>query len=74
MCSTGRARAKAVAAPTQEVQRLIDLAVTVINELKNVVDQHQAIYVRRMTEAEAQSEAAFEEIRKGLTGSRIILV
>lgn len=57
----------------EEAKQMLDAALTLLGELKQLVAEGKSLYVRRLTEAEAASEPAMEQLRQALTGPRIIL-
>ncbi len=57
----------------QEAKMMLDAAMTLLTDLKQAVTGGNEIMVRRMTEAEAASEAALGVVRQSLTSPRIIL-
>lgn len=57
----------------EEAKMMLDAALTLLGDLKPMVAAGQALYVRRLTEAEAASEPAMAQLRQALTAPRIIL-
>lgn len=57
----------------QEAKMMLDAAMTLLTDLKAAVADGRDVYVRRMTEAEASSEAALSFVRQALSAPRIIL-
>ncbi|MCL2012628.1 MAG: hypothetical protein FWG75_07585 [Cystobacterineae bacterium] len=61
----------------QDAQIALHSAMGLLEELKNMCGPHahaHTVLLRRLTEAEAEVEGAFELIRKSLQGPRLILV
>lgn len=56
-----------------EAKMMLDAALTLLTDLKQLVGQGRELYVRRLTEAEAASEPALAQLRQALTAPRIIL-
>jgi hypothetical protein len=69
--------AGAVTAPAKgadEAKMMFDAGLTLLGELKGLMGaSNTEFYVRRLTEAEAASEAALSEVRQAISGPRIIL-
>lgn len=61
-------------ASSAEGQQLFTSALTLLNELKEVLSAPGELYLRHLTEAEAMSEATLSLVRDALAGPRIILV
>ena len=61
------------AQPGGEGEVLLDTAISLLTELKSVVDANKEVCLRRTTEAEAASEEAMTVVRDALSGPRIIL-
>ncbi len=61
------------ASRTPDAAQALDAAVTLLAELKKVVQADGELYMRRTTEAEAASEATLGLVRQALQGPRIIL-
>lgn len=57
----------------QEAKMMLDAAMTLLTDLKAAAVAGRDVYVRRMTEAEASSEAAISFVRQALSAPRIIL-
>lgn len=57
----------------QEAKMMLDAAMTLLGDLKAAVASGKELYVRRLTEAEAASEPALEQVRQALSAPRIIL-
>lgn len=57
----------------EEAKMMLDAALTVLTELKDMVASGKDLYVRRLTEAEASSEPALAALRTALSAPRIIL-
>lgn len=57
----------------QEAKLMLDAAMTLLTDLKAAVAPGLELFVRRMTEAEASSEAALSLVRQSLQSPRIIL-
>jgi hypothetical protein len=75
-----QAQGAGAAAPNVE-SKLLPIALELLGELVRVVNAanegaigERALVVRRAPEAEAQSDAALQEVRRALHGSRIILL
>jgi len=65
------------ASNNKETQVVFDSALSLLGDLKNICPPHSkptTVVVRRLTEAEADVEGAFEWIRKSLQGPKLILV
>lgn len=58
---------------TEEAKMMLDAALTLLGDLKQLVTEGKELYVRRLTEAEAASEPAMAQLRQALTAPRIIL-
>lgn len=56
-----------------EAKMMLDAALTLLGDLKDLVSEGKDLYVRRLTEAEAASEPAIALVRQAVTGPRIIL-
>ena len=59
--------------PSPEADQLCDAAFKLLEDLKRLMTAPGELVLRRMTEAEAQSEGALQPIREALQGPRIIL-
>ncbi len=57
----------------EEAKMMLDAALTLLGDLQAAVKDGQELYVRRLTEAEASSEAALSLVRQALSAPRIIL-
>ncbi|MFO0597433.1 MAG: hypothetical protein U0228_19140 [Myxococcaceae bacterium] len=57
----------------EEARMMLDAAMTLLSDLKASATSGRDVYVRRMTEAEAASEAALGLVRQALSAPRIIL-
>jgi hypothetical protein len=57
----------------QEAKMMLDAAMTLLTDLKAAAVPGRELFVRRMTEAEASSEAAISFVRQALSAPRIIL-
>jgi len=57
----------------QEAKMMLDAAMTLLTDLKAAAVPGREVFVRRMTEAEASSEAAISFVRQALSAPRIIL-
>ncbi len=58
---------------SQEAAMMLDAALSLLTELKSMAKTNHEIYVRRLTEAEAASDAALAMVREALSAPRIIL-
>jgi hypothetical protein len=61
----------------KESKTVLDSAISLLDDLKSVCSPHSkpsTVFIRRLTEAEAEAEGAFELIRKSLQGPKLILV
>ena len=58
----------------KETQMVMDSAIRLLGDLKDVSNPVGSVCIRRLTEAEADIEGAFELIRKSLQGPKLILV
>lgn len=52
---------------------MLDAALHILGDLKKLSDSGKPVCIRRLTEAEAMSDGALAEVRKSLSGPRIIL-
>jgi hypothetical protein len=69
-------REKAGAVPSQgqaEAKQMLDAAMVLLKDLKEMVASGKTLWVRHLTEAEAASEPALAQVRQAATGPRIIL-
>jgi hypothetical protein len=57
----------------KEVTQMQEAAAALLTQCSKVLESGHTTVMRRMTEAEAASEAAFAQLRQALTGPRIIL-
>jgi len=60
----------------QETQTVVDSTIRLLGDLKALCNPQatRTVFIRRLTEAEAEVEGAFELIRKSLQGPKLILV
>jgi hypothetical protein len=61
----------------KETQTVVDSAIRLLMDLKDIstpLSPSGTVFIRRLTEAEADAEGAFELIRKSLQGPKLILV
>jgi hypothetical protein len=61
------------AAQSREAQQILDASLVLLGDLKKALAEPGDLAFRRLTEAEAASEAALSLVRKSLYGPRIIL-
>jgi hypothetical protein len=52
---------------------MLEAALHILSDLKKLSDSGKPVCIRRLTEAEAMSDGALAEVRKALSGPRIIL-
>jgi len=65
------------ASKNTDTQTVVDSAIRLLGDLRNLLAPHakpSTVFIRRLTEAEADVEGAFELIRKSLQGPKLILV
>lgn len=59
--------------PTGEAEQVLDAAIAVLKDYQKLAKEKKTVWLRRLTQAEADGDVALAEVRNALGGPRIIL-